>query len=112
MLLASASASGPHRRTLPGSLEADIKEYRNNTPFDRDPCYGFADMLIRNSIIESSDPAIFALDKSTGRLLNTSKNMALTYGGCEAICGPQTFYTDAGPRFMTWILPSKHISSL
>ena len=102
--LMSAFGLGPRPR-VPDWVEA-VAMYRNNTFLDRDECQIFVTSLIERSVISAKDPAIFALSELTGQPLNKPGNMALTLDGCEAICGPQTFYADAGPRFMTWILPS------
>jgi hypothetical protein len=31
--------------------------------------------------------------------------MTLSLDDCNRLCGPKTFYVNAGPRFITWILP-------
>ncbi|KAK5658470.1 hypothetical protein OQA88_1859 [Cercophora sp. LCS_1] len=73
--------------------------------FDRDVCLNFAERLIQESVIRQDDRRIFAFDDVSKSLLNEPTNMAVTYKGCELICGGPTYYVDSGPRFMTWILP-------
>lgn len=58
--------------------------------FDRDICLGFAEWLIEDGAITGHDRRIFA--NSSNGLLNGTDNMALTYHGCELICGKMTYY--------------------
>ena len=84
-----------------------LRPYRNSIFFDRDVCLDLAVALIKNSTISPTDPELFAFGETSREFLNGQDNMALTLTGCKAICGPQTYYVDAGPRFMTWMLPGK-----
>ena len=40
-----------------------------------------------------------------GTSCDTSNHTMLTLQGCEKLCGRQSFYWDAGPRIITWIIP-------
>ncbi|KAK1756584.1 hypothetical protein QBC47DRAFT_445272 [Echria macrotheca] len=88
----------------PAWVEA-VEKLRNTTYFDRDGCLSVTSTLLQNQVISANDSTIFARDPITRQLLNSGKTTALTLLGCETICGPKTFYVDAGPRFMTWMLP-------
>src|SRR5213082_7679 len=78
---------------------------RESLRFDRDVC--------KNEIIASqmqanftkNTPEFFLQDPITKLLYNGSDNMTVTLAGCYEFCGSWTFYWDAVPRLMTWILP-------
>ena len=112
-------------------IREEVQSYReNNETFkflDRDVCKVMVGILAEKDLIRYDDPDIFVKDGS-GALLNGTRNMTLTQDGCNAICGPMTFYgtfnalcvydsakltmlrsVDSGPRFMTWMLPSECI---
>ncbi|KAK0652446.1 hypothetical protein B0T16DRAFT_454812 [Cercophora newfieldiana] len=78
---------------------------RNNTFFERDDCQVFTTSLIKRGILSGREAALFVTNVATGLPLSSPTDMTVTLEGCEALCGPPTFYIDAGPRFMTWVLP-------
>ncbi|KAH8787779.1 hypothetical protein BGZ57DRAFT_755181, partial [Hyaloscypha finlandica] len=73
--------------------------------FDRDKCLNWTASLIQNGTVSvARDAWLFATD-AFGQTIHGTENMTLSLDGCNRLCGPKTFYVDAGPRFMTWILP-------
>ncbi|KAK3367567.1 hypothetical protein B0H63DRAFT_515402 [Podospora didyma] len=88
--------------------EASIIDERQHNAFkffDRDECMKFVNRLHNQSKIPYEYESDFFARNADGQLLNASGNMQVTIRGCELFCGPRTSYVDAGPRFMTWILP-------
>ena len=85
----------------------DWSKYRNNTFFERAACAAHITDLIERGNISGYNTDFFAFDKTTQLPLSGPENMTVTLLGCEALCGPRTFYVDSGPRFMTWVLPSR-----
>ena len=71
--------------------------------FDRDAC------LSKTQELLSQNPALndsfFFRDTFGGPRYDGPDNMTLTLQGCEAICGPWTWYTDIGPRLTIWLVP-------
>jgi len=102
-------ANAPDIRVGPRAIDwVDfLKNERNNTFFERDDCRVFTIDLLRREVIVKNNTALFFVDTATQQTLSGPEDMALTLEGCNAICGPPTFYIDSGPRFMTWILPSE-----
>ena len=85
----------------------DMRRYRNTTYFDRDTCFTYTTTLLNNGSIPSEAySVVFAVDQAN-QPIKGKDNMTLSMLGCENLCGPQTYYVVSGPRFMTWILPSK-----
>jgi len=73
---------------------------------DRGTCVNWTTLLLQNgTILLDRDAWLFAKDPATGQSLHDPDDMTLTVPGCERLCGGRSFYIDAGPRFMTWILP-------
>ncbi len=73
--------------------------------FDRDACANWTlDLIQKGNISLPADRWLFATDEAN-RTYHGNDNLTLSLPGCERICGPRTYYRDAGPRFMTWILP-------
>jgi hypothetical protein len=77
----------------------------NTRFFDRDECANWTASLIQNGTISPNRDAWLFYKDPSGQTYSGIENMTLSLAGCELLCGPQTFYVDAGPRFMTWILP-------
>ena len=86
---------------LPSLIQA--VDARNTSHFDRDQCLSYVVGLQSEPGWSKNTGAYFA--GSPDALLNGTSNMTLTLRGCEEFCGPRSFYWDAGPRLVTWIVP-------
>jgi hypothetical protein len=78
---------------------------RNSSWFNRQECESYIGWLQEDPSWDKNTSDIFAMDRLSGRLYDGPGNMTLTLRGCEQFCGSHTFYWDAGPRVMTWIVP-------
>jgi hypothetical protein len=76
---------------------------RNVSYFDRSKCRKFGISLQKKSGFSLNTSEYF-LRTNDGTLPNSSDDMTLTVRGCNEFCGPQSFYEDALPRIMTWII--------
>lgn len=88
-----------------------LKNERNNTFLERDECQVFTTNLLQRGVIYKNNTVLFAFDAAAQQTLSEPGNMTLTLEGCNALCGPPTFYVDSGPRFMTWILPGESLKA-
>jgi len=86
----------------------NMTPYTSTGPFERNDCQVLVTHLIENHNITGTEKELFAVNETTKQYLNSPTDMTLTLVGCKALCGPQTFYVDAGPRFMIWILPGTY----
>ncbi|PVH79747.1 hypothetical protein DL98DRAFT_572384 [Cadophora sp. DSE1049] len=74
--------------------------------FDRPSCKASILKQQENNASFSLNNALyFRVDPATGLYLNGAENMTVTKRGCDEFCGGWSFYWDAIPRLMTWILP-------
>ncbi|KAH7312928.1 hypothetical protein BKA65DRAFT_573850 [Rhexocercosporidium sp. MPI-PUGE-AT-0058] len=86
-----------------GGLKEASAEARNTTHFERRKCANYIVGLQSEPGWSKNTALYFA--ESAGTLLNGPENMTVTLRGCEEFCGPRSWYWDAGPRIMTWIIP-------
>ena len=86
---------------LPSLIQA--VDAQNTSHFDRDQCLSYVVGLQSEPGWSKNTGAYFA--GSPDALLNGTSNMTLTLRGCEEFFWPRSFYWDAGPRLVTWIVP-------
>lgn len=73
--------------------------------FDRPTCKDAILELQKEPNFTKNTLQYFIKDSASGLLLNGSSNMTVTRHGCNEFCGGWSWYWDALPRLLTWILP-------
>lgn len=78
---------------------------RNGPKFDRGICKKEITDLQQQPNFTKNTPQYFYQDKVSLLLNNGLENMTVTLEGCYEFCGTWSFYWDAVPRLITWIIP-------
>src|SRR4051794_33191375 len=72
--------------------------------FNRNKCYADAVRMLGNGSLTPDDRVFYR--GNNGQPLSDPGNPVVTVAGCRKLCGAhQGWYTDKGPRLVTWLIP-------
>ena len=79
----------------------------SNISFDHEQCITAVTKYIQSNLTTYKPLDLIFTRGPDGTFNSGPENMTLTIPACEQLCGnmPVNWYTDRGPRLMTWIIP-------